>query len=632
MKKRNLTTLLILFLPMALIAQQESDSTDSTDSTDDQDIVVIEEELQDSETETEDGEEGQEDGESSAGADPEIVEIEEEPIEGARMDSEGREETEGAKQDEDDEIPDAEEEGADLDDETEVVLEMPGEEDGEGSAATLPGKETITVDYPDENVRTILRNVAELFDLNLVIPDGLEGRTSLKLKNVTWRDVFEVVLEPLGYTFIEDRNIIRVKSEEDIQAEPVDTRVFVINYANAESLKPSIEPLVDGSKGGRIEVDDRSNALVVTERPSKMNSIQEIIEKLDNATDQVMIETRFVEVRKTDAENLGLDWSGSLGEDAGVGIGVGEFLSKVEESDDVDFSLPDTQDAIGFNATAAGELSRNPMDTAVFSAEGFSTVLRALETLNDVELVSNPTVVTMNNEKAEIKITEEFPQPEFTFNAETGQRQFDGLGEPIDVGITLEVTPTVNAAGFINLDIFPEVSSTTRDRTIEGTEFPIREVRTAKTRIMIKDGFTLALGGLVASSMTMDESKVPLLGDIPGVGRLFRNQSEEMDETNLIIFITARTLNPDGTTYRDIVDPRQLNTMGITPDEVPGFDIPEEDQKTYREVEDLRHKAQRNKQIDRLQREIRELRGEEEDEGNVIIPSETSDQDDEVSE
>ncbi|MEM1223649.1 MAG: secretin N-terminal domain-containing protein, partial [Verrucomicrobiota bacterium] len=417
--------------------------------------------------------------------------------------------------------------------ETEIVLELPGQGSAGVGSATVGVEETITVDFPDEDVRTILRNVADLFDLNLVIPDTLQGRTSLKLNNVTWRQVFEIVLEQQDFTYIEDRNIIRIKSIEEITTEPVDTRVFVVSFAQASQLESSIRPLVDTAAGGRIQVDTRSNALVITERPSRMNKIQEIIDSLDRATDQVMIESKFVEVRRTDEKDLGVDWSSLGGENGGIGLGISDLVT-AGNSASSNFILQEAQSALGFPTTSSGSgqfLSQNPLDSAVFSSTAFGAVLKALETKNDVELVSNPTVVTMNNEKAEIKISREFPQPDYTFNSETGQRQFNGLGDPIDVGITLDVTPTVNAAGFINLDIFPEVSSTSEDRIIEDTAFPIRDVRTARTRIMIKDGYTLALGGLVSTEYTEVDNSVPLLGNLPGVGRLFSSESDQKSET-----------------------------------------------------------------------------------------------------
>jgi type IV pilus assembly protein PilQ len=474
---------------------------------------------------------------------------------------------------------------------TEIVFELPGQEAEEPGEAIFASEETISVDFPDEDIRTILRNVADLFELNLVIPDTLQGRTSIKLRNVSWRQVFDEVLRQVGYTYLEDRNIIRITSLEELTTEPVDTRVFVANYARAQELQSSLAPLVDGAIGGRIQVDTRINALVITERPSRMNKIQEIIERLDKATDQVMIESKFVEVRRTDGKDLGVDWSSLGGVTGGVGVGISEAISAVTDGG-TSFSTEEAQNALGFSATATKSgniVTRNALDTAVFSSTSFGLVLKALEDSNNTELISNPTVVTMDNEKAIIKISREFPQPEFTFNAETGQRQFNGLGAPIDVGITLEVTPSVNAAGFINMDIVPEVSSTTEDRIIENTAFPIRDVRTARTRITIKDGYTLALGGLVSSEKSSGKNSVPLLGSLPGIGRMFSSEAESATETNLIIFITAKTLNPDGTDYKDTVDPRLLDRMQIVPSEVPGYDISSERRQRLQEISDARH-------------------------------------------
>ncbi len=505
-----------------------------------------------------------------------FVEIPEAPVQGASIDVEA---------------PEIDETTESLPFDTEIVFELPGQEAEEPGEAIFASEETISVDFPDEDIRTILRNVADLFELNLVIPDTLQGRTSIKLRNVSWRQVFDEVLRQVGYTYLEDRNIIRITSLEELTTEPVDTRVFVANYARAQELQSSLAPLVDGAIGGRIQVDTRINALVITERPSRMNKIQEIIERLDKATDQVMIESKFVEVRRTDGKDLGVDWSSLGGVTGGVGVGISEAISAVTDGG-TSFITEEAQNALGFSATATKSgniVTRNALDTAVFSSTSFGLVLKALEDSNNTELISNPTVVTMDNEKAIIKISREFPQPEFTFNAETGQRQFNGLGAPIDVGITLEVTPSVNAAGFINMDIVPEVSSTTEDRIIENTAFPIRDVRTARTRITIKDGYTLALGGLVSSEKSSGKNSVPLLGSLPGIGRMFSSEAESATETNLIIFITAKTLNPDGTDYKDTVDPRLLDRMQIVPSEVPGYDISSERRQRLQEISDARH-------------------------------------------
>ena len=539
----------------------------------------------------------------------EVVEIPEDPIAGASIDVEAPI------------IPEVTES---LPTDTEIVLEIPGQEASAPGEASMSSEETISVDFPDEDVRTILRNVADLFELNLVIPDSLIGRTSIKLRNITWRQAFEVVLEPLGYTYVEDRNIIRIKSLEELTMEPVDTHVFVANYALAQDLQSSIAPLVDNAAGGRIQVDVRSNALVITERPSRMGKIQEIIERLDRATDQVMIESKFIEVTNTDTKNLGVNWASLNGYSASAGPfernwtrsrasnsnttgsnGVTSTSTTDTSSGSIDgFDTPsvvDTNENLGSTFSTLSDLassaSTSRVDTALFSADQFEVILSALKTQDDIKLVSNPTVVTLNNTQAKIAIGERYPIPQYTFNAETGQRQLDDI-EYEDIGINLDVTPQVNSAGFINLKIIPEVSSTDRFASIENTDIPIIESRRTETTIMIKDGYTLAIGGLVEDSITKRDTKVPVLGDLPGLGRLFSSESDETTQRNLIIFITAKTLNPDGSTYRDIIDPRVIDRMGIMPSELPGYQVSAEERALIQQLEDYRAEQARKESMD----------------------------------
>jgi len=192
-----------------------------------------------------------------------------------------------------------------------VLLDLPGAD--RSSAVVASDEETISVDFPAEDVRDIIRSVADLYELNVVIPDTLTGSVSIKLRNVTWQQVFNVVLEPLKYTYIVDGNIIKIMSREELAVEPVDTRVFIVDFAKAAEIKSSVEPMIDVTKGGRIQVDERSNALVITERPSRMNAIQEIIETLDRPTEQVMIESKFVEITGRESDSIGVDWQSLIG-------------------------------------------------------------------------------------------------------------------------------------------------------------------------------------------------------------------------------------------------------------------------------------------------------------------------------
>src|SRR5688500_5594946 len=202
------------------------------------------------------------------------------------------------------------------------------------------GRDTLSVDFPDEDIRNILRNVADLFELNIIMPDTLQGKTTIKLRDVTWRQIFQSVLAPVNYSYIEDGNIIKIVSNESLLQEPTSTDVFMINYARAADILPTITSLVDATAGGKIMVDVRSNSLVITERPSRMNRIRPIIEQLDRATDQVMIESKFVEVTDGDEKNIGVNWSSLAGYQVTAG-GLGGDYSRTRTN----------QASAGFNNT-----------------------------------------------------------------------------------------------------------------------------------------------------------------------------------------------------------------------------------------------------------------------------------------
>jgi type IV pilus assembly protein PilQ len=259
-----------------------------------------------------------------------------------------------------------------------------------------------------------------------------------------------------------------------------------------------------------------------------------------------------------------------------------------------------SNDVLGSSVTTGGMLnsasggnSFDRISTSVLSADQFQVILSALETDTDVKLVSNPTVVTLNNSEATINIGEDYPIPKFTYNEERGTFEISDIDYK-SIGINLSVTPQVNSAGFINLDIRPEVSA--RAGTVplggaSGTEVPIISTRKTQTQITIKDGHTLAIGGLVESTDTVETSKVPLLGDIPGLGRLFSSSSDSFVSRNLIIFITAKTLNPDGSTYEEVVDPRMLHDMDIRAEDIPGYELSERERELLQAVEQYRNQV-----------------------------------------
>ena len=567
------------------------------------------------------------------------------------------------------------------------------------AAPVTRDKDTLSVDFPDEEIKTILRNVADLFELNLVVPDTLVGKTSIKLRDVSWRQIFHVVLSPVGYTYVEEGNIIKIVSNDLLSQEPGSTEVFVLNNASAAAIKPTILGLVDAASGGKIDIDARSNALIITEKPSRMSRIRTIIEKLDKATDQVMIESKFVEVTDRDVRNIGVNWASLSGMSFGVG-GIKQTFSRdrgqtfnngtntnngttsgttsgtttgnntgttttttngstttntgatstssttntgglVTGSTSANTGtlltfdpvtgaptittipppgavntlstnvLPSTQTnstsspsstqtntSNGLNTSVANTVTNGVANTinntvnsavnsliglantggtarvatAVFSASDFKVIISALKTQNNTKIVSNPTVVTLNNTEAVLNIGQEFPIPKYNYNSLSGTFEVSGF-EYKPIGVILKVTPQVNGAGIIKLMLEPEVSQQNGFTTFGGAggaTIPIIATRKAKTQVSLKDGYTMGIGGLITNSINHGGTKVPILGDIPLLGRLFSSKAVNDEATNLLIFITAKTVSADGASPEEVFDPRAVEAIGMTREDLPG--------------------------------------------------------------
>ena len=439
------------------------------------------------------------------------------------------------------------------------------------TALSTKAKDTLSVDFPDEEIRTILRNVADLFELNLVIPDTLQGRTSLKLREVTWRQIFQVILSPIGYTFVEDGNIVKIVSQDSLLAEPVSTEIFIINYAKADDILKTITTLVDPAAGGKIIVDQRSNALIVTERPSRLGRIRPIIDKLDRATDQVMIESKFIEITAGNERELGVDWSVGGGSKGGIynsyekGTGgAGAYPSSYTS---------DISPTVGLGGHPIAFGNPSTVTTSLLTGADYSAVLRAAESSNSARVVNNPTLVTLNNVQAEINIGEEYPIPSYTYNAERGAFEVSGF-EYKPIGVLLKVTPQINSQGFIKLTLEPEISQ--RGLPVNfggasGAEIPIINTRKTKTQVSLQDGHTLGIGGLIKDDETKGTSQLPILGSIPVIGRLFQNKTKEKNRTNLLIFITAKVISPKNALPEEIYDPRVLREAQLKRSDITGY-------------------------------------------------------------
>ncbi len=465
------------------------------------------------------------------------------------------------------------------------------------------GKDTLSVDFPDEDIRNVLRNVADLFELNLVMPDTLQGKTSIKLRDVTWRQIFEVVLKQVGYTFVEKDNIVKIVGIAELQGEPFGTKTFTFENVAAGKIKPLVDPMLtpkrdgDPAKGiqpqpaGTIVVNDLANELIVTDQSTVIARIGDMIKRLDSEPKQVVIETKFVEISKDDTKNreVQLGYKSNDGRtDIRTGVGLGQGSNT----------------ATPFTINSGTLLGGSP--TAVFNSNEFSALVNILNAATNVRLVTNPTIVAINGSKSDIKIGRDLQLVTITTTTSGSTPVTTATAGDIKfVGISIEVTPQITGSKLIALKVKPEKSSVFAARTISGNTFYDIDRRVGELNIILRDGQTAAIGGLIDTQTRKIKSQVPLLGDIPILGNLFKTTNDSVDVTNLIIFITATVLEPSKMKYDTVVSKDQINDLGLTTRDIIGksFVKPDDEQALFERVGIVRQNKQDAEILNQLKRD-----------------------------
>jgi general secretion pathway protein D len=346
-------------------------------------------------------------------------------------------------------------------------------------------------------------------------------------------------------------------------------------------------------KRSRVFPDTRTSQMIVVATEPEQEAIDTLVTELDKPTRQVLIETKLVEISSNPSSNKGIDWSGTLG---GQNIGLGNNLLQNAGSYAPGFAPPlGTQ---GVNSTnllntviGSGTLTSPGViaDTAsgfgtegFLNADGVHAVLSFLNSSSDAQVVSTPRVVTLDNEMATIEVTRAFPVINVT--ASTANTTGGSEISYSNIGTVLQVTPRISANDYIWLKVVPDVSSFfgTVTKTIGGAVFQADEFdsRHIDTQVLIPNANTLVMGGLVKDSPSAQYTKVPFLGDIPGLGWAFRSENKSLDKDNLLIFITPTILQDSdfSPTTTDFLktQPRQMkspmNPHKIWDSAIPGGD------------------------------------------------------------
>lgn len=427
-------------------------------------------------------------------------------------------------------------------------LSQPAVETASSGQVSLPSLASgnVTIDFKDAGIHNVLRILSFKSGTNIVAGKEVTGTITIRLVDVPWEKALDTILKTYGFVYEREGNIIRVTTIENLSKETLQTEVYPLNYAKAKDIVESLKEVL--SERGKLKYDERTNILLVTDIPTNLYKIADVVQRLDKKTPQVSIEAKIVETTLSDTDKLGINWtikvtaSGSsrkttfpfetVGTPSVLSEGLNNYLP---------LPVPGSED---FPTTAIPAFPYTVADDFTFGTLDFTqlqAVLEILKSRSDTKIISNPTIATLDNQEAKILVGEVFNIPTYVTDTSTGRLTISGYTSR-DLGIKLTVTPHINPQGEVVVDLHPEVSSFLSFDNFGNVLAPRFSTREASTKVRIKNGQTIVIGGLVKENLVDTRYKVPLLGDIPLLGYLFSKKEKTVDKTDLLFFITTRIM------------------------------------------------------------------------------------------
>jgi type II secretory pathway component GspD/PulD (secretin) len=450
-------------------------------------------------------------------------------------------------------------------------------------------KTSITVDFMDVGLDYVIDFLSEATNVNIIPGSGVklsEKKVTIKVKDMPLESLLKYIFRNQGLTYRIEKNAVWVDTLDDMENEMPETRMYFLDQGLAmftefsgttggakggvgggaaiskiKTIKDILENAVMWPSDSKINLDERTGALIITNTPSNLKIIEDILYNLDIDATQILVEARFVEINITDLSELGVN----LSLDSPWAINKQELnttesgaITQIGTPTGSQFSTFTGSPNEGLNLTYQGLLTRPQ----------FSAVLHALEKNTNLKTLSAPKITTLNNQTATIEIADEFVYPT-RYEPTLIKEDLNGNGTFTDVvngvretrfvnvpqgfetrpiGILLHVTPSVGKdKETIALTLSPEVSEATPNAFEYSGEvkLPKFTTRNLSTNIVVQSGDTIVLGGLIKESRTNTRTKTPFLGDLPILGILFRKDSDSTTRKNLLIFVTASILNPE---------------------------------------------------------------------------------------
>jgi len=443
------------------------------------------------------------------------------------------------------------------------------------------------IQFQDVPITTAIENLARQAGINYLIdpkigygqPDQngqikAEPTLSIRWENVTAGQALMALLDNYGLQLSEDRKtqIARITAKDPMALLPLSTHVVQLKWASTSNMVDSVQAVLT-DKRSRVIPDTRTSQIIVVATEKEQDAVDELINTLDKPTRQVLIETKLVQIASNPKTVKGIDWSGTL---AAQSVSFGNNVLGGQSGQPYSQTITPSTYTFTPNPTGAGglpaviptvtpgtitygqnNLLQNPsmlLDTAkgfnpataFLNADGVHAVLSFLNSAYDAQIVSTPRIVTLDNQMATIEVTRGYP----IIQMSGGTQNSSGSSSVTysNVGTILQVTPRISANNYIWLKVTPVVSSHFNDVivTVAGGggnssssfAIPVFDYRKIDSQVMIPNGNTLVMGGLVTDNPTATYTKVPVLGDIPGLGWAFRSENKSMTKDNLIIFMT----------------------------------------------------------------------------------------------
>ncbi len=444
------------------------------------------------------------------------------------------------------------------------------------AAAVNPAEGEIVplITFDDTPLTDVIKTLARQAGINFqfdpkvtsgdVGPDGrpLPPKTiSIRFENVTSQSALDAVLENHGLQYVPNpkTKIGRITVKDPKALEPLVIRVIQLRYSNPTNLVTLIKTTI--SARGQVQADGRSSQIVVQATEKEMEDVTKLVDQLDSPTQQVLIEARIMETSKNPSSVKGIDWTGTLQQQNfsfGNGVATGTTTTtQPGASTSTTTTLPGGRvvtttgaptstdsttisTLLGNAGITANTLGGFSPGVAFLNADGVRGVLSFLNSDNDTEVVATPRTVTMDNQLARLAVTRGFPI--FTTSPGSANTPATTQITYTNVGTILEVTPRISGDSNVFLRVVPEVSNIdSKDTQIingQQNQANVYATRRIETQVLIPSGNTLVMGGLISDNVTTGTTKVPLLGDIPGLGLLFRHESKTRNKSNLIVFIT----------------------------------------------------------------------------------------------